>query len=48
MRVAGFSDAEVEQKTLAKFVSPGLNTLRDHMERFPILGVPRKKLRGKT
>ena len=48
MRVAGFSDAEMEQKTLATFVSQGLNTLRDHMERLPILAVSRKKVREKT
>jgi hypothetical protein len=48
MRIAGFSDAKLEQKTLAMFVSQGLNTLRDHIERFPILGVPRKKVREKT
>jgi hypothetical protein len=48
MRIAGFSDAEVEQKALAKLFLRGLSTLRDHMERFPVLGVPRKGAREKT
>jgi hypothetical protein len=48
MRIAGFSDAEVEQKALTKVFLQGLSTLRDHMERFPVLGVPRKRIREKT
>jgi hypothetical protein len=48
MRIAGFSDAEVEQKALAKFLSQGLNTLRDHIGRLPLLGVPGQKVREKT
>jgi hypothetical protein len=44
MRVAGFSDVEVEQKDLASFFSQGVNTLRDHIRRRVILRILGKRV----